>query len=46
MEVDQELKSIIPPLTIEEYTQLEKNIINEGCREPLIVWSDYTRECI
>lgn len=32
-----ELKNLIPPLTIEEYDQLEKNCLNEGIREKLIV---------
>ena len=33
-----ELKDFITPLTKEEYKQLEENIINEGCRDPLTVW--------
>lgn len=34
-----ELEALIPPLTQEEYEQLEANIIREGCREPLLLWS-------
>ena len=30
--------SCIPPLTQEEREGLERSIIEEGCREPLIVW--------
>jgi len=33
-----ELKDFITPLTKEEYEQLEDNIKNEGCRDPLTVW--------
>ena len=38
LKIDKELKAIIPPLSQDEYKQLEKNIKEEGCREPLIVW--------
>ncbi len=33
-----ELRDLIPPLQEEEYSQLEKNILAEGCREALMVW--------
>lgn len=33
-----ELKPYIFPLTPEEFQQLEKNIIEEGCRDPLVIW--------
>ncbi|MBL6448228.1 hypothetical protein JMN32_18080 [Fulvivirga sp. 29W222] len=36
--VKKELESFIVPLSNEEYAQLETNIINEGCRDPLIFW--------
>jgi len=32
------LESLIPPLNDEEKTQLEANLIKEGCREALLVW--------
>ena len=38
LEIDPEFASLIPPLTEEEYTQLEANIVAEGCRDPLITW--------
>lgn len=38
MEIDNEFKDLIPPLTPEEYTGLEQSIINEGCRESIIIW--------
>jgi len=33
-----EIKDFIIPLSEEEFSQLEKNIIDEGCRDPLVVW--------
>ncbi len=33
-----ELRDLIPPLQNEEYNQLEKNILAEGCREALLIW--------
>jgi hypothetical protein len=33
-----ELKALIPPLQNAEYDQLTANILNEGCREPLLIW--------
>jgi len=33
-----ELKSFIVPLAQDEFAQLEKSILNEGCRDSLIVW--------
>jgi N6-adenosine-specific RNA methylase IME4 len=39
MKILQELESLIPPLSKEEYKQLERNILEEGIREPLITWN-------
>lgn len=33
-----ELRDLIPPLQDEEYNQLEKNILADGCREALLIW--------
>ena len=38
MKIDQELRSLIPPLTTEECQQLEANILADGIREPLVTW--------
>ena len=38
MIIDNEFKGLIPRLTPEEYAQLEKNIIAEGCRDALVTW--------
>ncbi len=35
---DEEFKSLIPPLSKEEYTQLEENCVRDGILDPLIVW--------
>lgn len=36
--VDPEFKSNIPPLSDEEFAQLEKNILADGCRDPIVLW--------
>ena len=40
MEIDNEFKSLIPPLTGEEREELEKSILAEGCRDALVLWGD------
>jgi N6-adenosine-specific RNA methylase IME4 len=36
--IKQEFKSLIPPLSPEEFAQLEKNCLAEGIREKILVW--------
>ncbi len=36
--INEELRSIIPPLAAEEREALGKSILNEGVRDPIIVW--------
>jgi len=38
IDIDSEFKALIPPLSSEEFTQLEANILADGCRDPLVVW--------
>ena len=38
--INQELKELIPKLQQEEYQLLEKSIIEEGCRDSIIVWDN------
>jgi hypothetical protein len=38
LSINPELKSLIPPLTAEEFKQLETNVCQEGIREPIITW--------
>ncbi len=39
LKIDQEFKNLIPPLTHEERELLEKNIVKEGCRDPIVIWN-------
>lgn len=36
--IDPEFQSLIPPLSADEFNQLEQNILTEGIRDPLVVW--------
>jgi N6-adenosine-specific RNA methylase IME4 len=38
LKIYEDFKSLIPPLTDQEYSQLEKSILAEGCRDALVVW--------
>jgi DNA modification methylase len=38
LSINPELKALIPPLTSEEFAQLEANVCQEGIREPIITW--------
>ncbi len=38
--IDPEFKKLIPALSAEEYMQLETNINEDGCRDPLTVWQE------
>lgn len=40
IQIDNEFESLIPRLTDEEFGQLEKNIIKDGCRDALVLWGD------
>lgn len=43
LKIDPELKDLLPPLTNEEYTQLEKNILDNGFDRnfPIMEWHGY-----
>lgn len=36
--IDPEFKALLPPLPDDEFSGLEQAIINDGCRDPLVVW--------
>ena len=36
--IDEEFKNLIPPLSPDEYAQLEENCVKDGIRDALIVW--------
>lgn len=38
MRIEKEFKDLLPPLTDEEFRQLEDNILQDGIRDPLVVW--------
>ena len=37
--IDKEFESLIPPLSAEEFQQLEENCVKEGIRDALITWN-------
>ena len=39
--IDLEFKALIPPLLLEERTGLEASILDEGCRDALVVWKGH-----
>lgn len=41
IQIDPEFKNLIPPLSTEEYAQLEANIKTDGCRDPIVLWNDF-----
>lgn len=38
MRIEKEFEKLLPPLTDEEFRQLEENILDDGIRDPLVVW--------
>ena len=38
MKINPKFQALIPPLSPEEFSQLETNIIADGCRDPLVTW--------
>ena len=38
--VNEELKTLLPPLSAEEYAGLEASILKDGCLSPLVAWND------
>ncbi len=40
LEINEEYRKLIPPLKKEEYTQLELNLVVDGCREAIIAWNN------
>ncbi|GHU34913.1 hypothetical protein FACS1894105_02560 [Clostridia bacterium] len=40
MIINERYKSVLPPLTADEFNSLERSIITDGIREPLVVWGD------
>ncbi|WP_373845015.1 ParB N-terminal domain-containing protein [Clostridium sp.] len=40
IKIESEFKHLLPPLTEEQKTELEKDIIKNGCLTPLVVWNN------
>jgi len=38
--VNEELKTLLPPLSAEEFAGLERNILECGCLSPLVIWNN------
>ena len=38
--IDEEFKSLCPPLSEDEFNQLMANILSDGCRDPLVIWKE------
>ena len=38
LQIDPEFSALIPPLTKDEFEQLEKNIMADGCRDSIVAW--------
>ena len=38
--LDEKFQASIPPLSTEERAGLEKNLLSDGCRDPLVVWAE------
>lgn len=38
--IDEEFRNLIPPLTDEEHTRLEQSILEDGCRDAIVLWGD------
>ena len=41
IQIDPEFKSLIPPLSNDERSQLLANLLASGCRDPLVVWKGH-----
>ena len=39
IKIDQEFKALIPALQPEEYQELKKSILSEGCRDAIVTWN-------
>lgn len=39
--INQEFEKLIPPLSKEEFEQLEKNILADGIRDALVTWNNF-----
>lgn len=40
MIIDEQFRTLIPPLTDDEFKRLEENILKEGIRDKLVIWNE------
>jgi hypothetical protein len=40
LQIYEVFQNLIPPLPVAEFSQLEQNILDEGIRDPIVVWED------
>ena len=40
LQIDDEFRDLLSPLTEGEYKDLEQSILDEGCREAIVLWGD------
>lgn len=41
LEIKKGFKDLIPPLTAEEFKQLEQNCLDEGIRDAIVIWNEF-----
>jgi DNA modification methylase len=41
LKIKEEFKKLIPPLTVQEFKQLEQNCLADGIREKIIIWNGF-----
>ena len=41
IEIKEEFKKLIPALTVEEFKQLEENILKDGIRDSIVLWNNF-----
>ncbi len=39
LKINKAFQTLIPPLSVDEYRQLEENLLSEGCRDPICIWN-------
>jgi hypothetical protein len=40
LNIEKEYQALIPPLSVEEFAQLESNILSDGCRDSIVTWEE------
>lgn len=40
LKIDEEFRTLMPRLSVDEYSRLKRAIIEDGCRDSIIIWGD------